>query len=83
LSENSLKALRVIVSKRMVRGADLMRETGLRDNEAVAAVEPLLSAHLINSTEPALSPSAMYTSRFHVRPSDVPYLERKLIEGSA
>jgi hypothetical protein len=82
LSANSRTALRIILSKRMVRGADLMREAGLREDETIAAVEPLLNSHLINSTEPALNPSAMYTTRFHVRPSDVPYLERKLIEGS-
>jgi len=76
LGEHALRVLRVILANKVVRGADLMRRSGLRDpGELHSAVKQLLDNDLIEVTGNVFDVSAIPLATFGFRPSELRYLQ--------
>lgn len=68
-SDNDRKVLRALVSKRMLRGADLRALTNLEDNEFRASVSALQQAQLIDVSSGLVDDAAPFAYRVYLLPS--------------
>jgi len=76
LSDESKTALRVILDRGVVSGADLLSLTGMAPGTLIAAIDPLLKSELVGSSGNVYQPGDIKRAFFNLRPS-----ARDLAEG--
>ena len=76
MSKESRSVLRALLSKKMLRGRDLLKRTHLTEEKLIEAVVPLVDDGLVETSESALDPERVSTSRYYLPPSAVKFVER-------